>query len=237
MRIDRRTVLLGAAAAALTACTSKAGLVKPASGEAATPAKDATGAADPRAPRGTPDPKKLPASIAMVGDSITVLSEDALKSVLTGLGVLTVTINGEKNRRIEVGGKKPLPGLNVVKFIQASAPPDMWVIALGTNDAGSYSAESDYQGLIDDLLAAVPHDAPLVWMNVYRNDYLDACEQFNLLLRATLTKRGNATVGEWYQQVTASKEAILTHDGVHPNASGILVFANTIRTAVVGQLS
>ena len=174
----------------------------------------------------------------MVGDSITVLSKDALQLVLADLGILTITINGEKSRRIEVGYKKPLPGVDVVKFIAHSGPsPDMWILALGTNDAGLYSTDSEYQGLIDDMLTAIPDHAPLVWMNVYRNDQLAGCEQFNALLRTTLMKRGNATVGEWFQQVTKTKESILSHDGVHPNANGVLVFADTIRTAVVAQMS
>ncbi|MCU1366803.1 MAG: hypothetical protein JWN39_2442 [Ilumatobacteraceae bacterium] len=184
-----------------------------------------------------PPRENVPPSIAMVGDSITALSKDTIEAVLKDVGFTSVTVNAEPGRRIEVG-TKPTPGLEIVKFIAASNPvPQMWVIALGTNDDGLYADDSDYQGLIDDMLGAIPSTAPLVWVSTYRNDQLAACERFNLLMRASLRKRGHATVGEWYQAVTKSKESILTHDGVHPNADGILVFADTVRAAIATQLS
>lgn len=178
----------------------------------------------------------MPASIAMVGDSITALSKEALEAVLTQMGFPVVTVNAEPSRRIEIGGKKPMPGLDVIRYIQASAPPAMWVIALGTNDAGLYASDGDYQGLIDDVLAAIPKKVPLVWVSTYRKDQVKGCEEFNLLMRKALKDRGNAAVAEWYQQVMKSKGGILTQDGVHPNADGILVFADTVRAAITAEL-
>ena len=199
------------------------------------------GPAEPGANRNSssklPDSKKVPASVAMVGDSITAGSQAALQMVFTQVGFRSITINAEPSRRIEAGTKKPTPGLEVIKFIAASDPPGMWVIALGTNDAGLYTNDSDYQSLIDKVLSLVPDKTPLVWMNTYRHDHVKGCEQFNGILRESLKKRGNATVGEWYQQCTNTKESILTGDGVHPNEAGILVFADTIRTAIATRLS
>src|SRR4051794_36721096 len=162
----------------------------------------------------------------MVGDSITAGSKPALEAVLGEMGFTDISINAEKNRRIEIGGKKPTPGLDVVKFIAAKDPPDMWVIALGTNDAGLYSDVADYQKIIDDMLEYIPEELPLVWINTYRDDHLDGCVQFNQVLQDTMKARGNATVGQWYQQCTQSDQKILSKDGVHPNDDGVLVFAD-----------
>jgi hypothetical protein len=230
VQIDRRTLLLGVVAAGLAACSSTTDAAEQVPG--ATVSLGGDGAAKPNPPAAS-----VPTSVTMVGDSITALSRDTLQAVLTQIGFKTITINAEPSRRMEVGSKKPMPGLDVVKFIAASAPPEMWVIALGTNDAGLYATDGDYQGLIGDMLGAIPDSTPLVWVSTYRHDQIKGCEQFNGLLRTSLAARRNATMGEWYQQCTKSKESILTHDGVHPNADGILVFADTARAAIAERLS
>jgi hypothetical protein len=238
--IDRRTLLLGALATAAAACTSKNDGANDAAEEAATPIQVAPGEtvslgqieAKPTVPR-----ERVPKSVVMVGDSITALSQATLEAVLSNIGFQSVTVNAEPSRRIEVGSKKPMPGLDVVKFIAASSPPEMWIIALGTNDAGLYANNDDYTDLIDDMLGAIPTKVPLVWISVYRHDQLEGCDQFNLLVRAALKKRGHATMGDWNQQCAKSEESILTHDGVHPNANGILVFADTVRAAVAAELT
>ena len=238
--IDRRTLLLGGLATVAAACTSKKDASETAADEAATPIEVAPGEtvslgqiqAKPTVPK-----EKVPKSVVMVGDSITALSKATLETVLTGMGFETVVVNAEPSRRIEVGGSKPMPGLDVVKYIAASDPPEMWIIALGTNDAGLYATDDDYVGLVDDMLAAIPDQTPLVWISVYRNDHLEACSHFNIIVRQALQKRGHATIGEWNKQCTDSEESILTDDGVHPNSNGILVFADTVRAAVASELN
>jgi lysophospholipase L1-like esterase len=238
--INRRTVLLGGLATIAAACTSTRNEADRAAEEAATPIGVAPGEtvslgqieAKPTVPR-----EKVPKSVVMVGDSITALSKTTLEAVLTNMGFASVVVNAEKNRRIEVGGKKPMPGLDVVKYIAASSPPEMWIIALGTNDAGLYASDADYQGLVDDMLAVIPPQVPLVWISVYRNDQLEGCAHFNIIVRQALQKRGHATMGEWNKQCADSEESILTHDGVHPNNNGILVFADTVRAAVAAELT
>jgi lysophospholipase L1-like esterase len=234
--ISRRTALLGALATVAAACTSSrgnqvdgGGIIEVQTGETVSLGEIQS---KPKPPK-----EKVPTSIVMVGDSITALSEATLKTVLADVGFDSVTINAEPRRRIEVGSK-PTPGLPVVTYIAATdPPPEMWVIALGTNDAGLYATNEQYQELIDDVLKVIPASAPLVWVSTYRADLLSGCEQFNLLMRAALQKRGNATVGEWYDQCAKSAKTILTRDGVHPNANGILVFADTVRQAVVSQIA
>ena len=234
--ITRRALVLGAMTAALAACSSKSVEGGSAGGNDASGNSNLGTSTEPTGPD-TSSTNHLPASIAMVGDSITALSKSALETVLTQMGFATVTVNAEPSRRIELGRKNPMPGLDVVRFIQASSAPAMWVIALGTNDAGLYTADDDYQKIIDHVLGAVPEKVPLVWVSTYRDDQLKGCEQFNLLIRKSLKARGHATVAEWYQQVAKSKGSILTHDGVHPNAEGILVFADTVRAAIETELS
>lgn len=55
--------------------------------------------------------EKMPESVVM----ITALSQTTLETVLKNFGFDSVTVNAEPNRRIEVGGKKPMPGLDVIE--------------------------------------------------------------------------------------------------------------------------
>lgn len=220
-------------ATSVAACSSKRELTGPAINNPASPI-DASGVL---AQSGDPAVASVPESVVMVGDSITAGSQVALDSVLTAMAFKTVTINAERSRRIQVGKRKPTNGLDVVKFVEGSDPPEMWVIALGTNDAGLYSTDEEYQGLIDSVLEVIGPEVPLVWVNTYREDHLDGCVQFNGLLRTTLEDRGNATVADWYTQCIRSASDILSGDGVHPNDNGTLVFADTVRGAIVNRLA
>jgi lysophospholipase L1-like esterase len=240
--MNRRTLLLGALATAAAACSSNKGddAADQAAQEAATPIHVVPGEtvslgqieAKPTVPLA-----KVPKSVVMVGDSITAISQATVETVLKNIGFESVVINAEPSRRIEVGSKKPIAGLDVAKYIAASSPPEMWIIALGTNDAGLYASDDDYVGLINSMLDVIPDELPLVWISVYRDDQLESCAHFNLIVRAALEERGNATIGEWNQQCEKSEGSILTDDGVHPNANGILVFADTVRAAVADQLT
>lgn len=236
---SRRTLLLGAAATMLAACTSKTELGGESGGpvvapDLINPFGPSDVAADPNATN--PPIEQIPQSVAMVGDSISALSKAVLDEVLMGIGFETVAIDAEPSRRIRVGKKNPTNGLDIIRFIEGSAPPQMWVIELGTNDAGLYAKDEEYQELIDSVLGVIGTDVPLVWVNTYRDDHLDGCVQFNDLLRRTLEGRGNATVADWYERCSTEAATILTDDGVHPNKAGILVLADTVRSAIATRL-
>ena len=74
-------------------------------------------------------------SIAMVGDSITNGSKVELLEQLATLGVEIKAIDAEDSRRI-AAGDSITPGIDVVRALAAGDAPDLWVIALGTNDVG-----------------------------------------------------------------------------------------------------
>lgn len=224
--ISRRTLLAAAVASTVAACGTKHDLTSTGS----LPVADVVS---------LPPTVKVPASVVMIGDSITVASRAVLEPLLANIGFTSVAINAQVSRRIEIGGRnEPTPGVVVAEFVVASGRiPDVWIIALGTNDAGLYGSDAEYGDVIAKMLAKVPPKAPLVWVDTYRRDQLKGAEQFNGVLRDAMGARGRAVVGEWYQPVTKSKGKILRSDGVHPNAAGVLIFSNVVRTAVVTVLS
>jgi lysophospholipase L1-like esterase len=237
MPFDRRTLLLGALAVA-AGCSTSVSSAPPATGLPGD-----TGVLDPVPPAGRlPDPASpggqatRHTSLAMIGDSITAASSEALKAVLANAGFVEVTIDGDTGRRIDLGSGKqgePLAGAKVLaKMLDQGVDPDVWVIALGTNDVGHYDAQPDeYDHLIDEMLAQIPNSTPLVWVDAFVSAQPKATLAWNALLRRKLSSRGHAKVANWYALASDPKRDILRKDDLHPNDNGVLVFADLVSQA------
>lgn len=172
------------------------------------------------------------ASVAMIGDSITDGSSVALDAALRAAGFRDVTIDAQVSRRIEIGGGpgEPRSGTQAMESLLASGvDPDVWVIALGTNDVGKY-AEDDYAAVVHALLDMVPAGDPLVWVDVHVTARPEDTEDFNALLRDLIDERGNAVVASWSDAVTGGD--VLRDDGLHPNQRGTQVFADLVVDAL-----
>jgi lysophospholipase L1-like esterase len=190
--------------------------------------RTAEGSGSPNGTTGTTPPSTAPPvrSMVMVGDSITNGSEVELREQLAALDVEIESIDAEDGRRILHDGFVD-SGLQAVTALAARAP-DLWVIALGTNDVGQYE-EADYASVIEELLDAVPADAPVVWVDVYVESSPEASAQFNAALRDQLAERGAAAVVAWGS--LADDDGVL-RDGIHPSGYGIEQFAEMVTSAV-----
>ena len=209
-------VLVPLAGLAVPACSSdRAGVSAPPAGTAATIAA-----------RADID------SVGVIGDSITVGAETALRTTLEDLGLDVVALDAASGRRITVDGAVG-SGVDAAARV-AAADPDLWVVALGTNDVASLDGPEAYATAIDTMLAEVPGDVPLVWVDIYYDDAEDASDTFNTVLRERLAERGNATVVDWAS--VADDDGVL-RDGVHPDDDGNLVFAGRVADGVAAWLA
>jgi lysophospholipase L1-like esterase len=163
-------------------------------------------------------------ALAMVGDSITVGAEDELAAAFDGIGLPDAEINAQSGRRMidDDGVTSGLEG--VAEVLSEGDAPDLWVIALGSNDVANYDAD-EYPAAISELLAAIPADAPIVWVDCYLTDYEGESAAFDAALRDTLAARGNATVVDWAS--VAATDGVLT-DNVHPSGFGRAEFARRV---------
>ena len=236
MRISRRTLLRAGAStgflAVLAAC-GDSGVHSRASTQ-----NGATG--DPSSPSGV---GKLPApaadvtrtKFAMVGDSITKASSTALTDVLKNQGYTDITIEAETSRRIAVGDGKaePLSGIKTLfTMISDGVNPDVWGIAMGTNDVGKYKTADEYGSLIDQMLSMPDAKVPIVWVDVYNPNQLPGTKLFNEVLRERAAARANTTVLSWFDLASDPKEKILRTDHIHPNEKGTVVFADLVSAAL-----
>lgn len=170
-------------------------------------------------------------SVVVVGDSITQGSAAEIRYVLAANGFTDVTVEGLTSRRIDAGGGgSPESGTQAIERLLADgADPDVWVIALGTNDVGKYTPD-EYGAVIGTLTDLLPDDRPLVWIDAYRDDYVDDSFTFGEVLRAELGARDGTLVMSWFDVAVA--DTSILRDGVHPTADGRARFADLIGEGV-----
>jgi lysophospholipase L1-like esterase len=60
----------------------------------------------------------------------------------------------------------------------------------------------------------------LVWVNTYREQYLDDTVLFNTVLESRMKARGNAAIADWYSVASTPDQTVLRTDHLHPNANG-----------------
>ncbi|MCU0260861.1 MAG: GDSL-type esterase/lipase family protein [Ilumatobacteraceae bacterium] len=199
-------------------------------------AESSTITVDLRYPGGqAPDDERDPgvassvSSVAMVGDSITFMSADPLRSAFEELGLDVLAIDAQVGRRLTSGTRELYPGADVVRVMAATDRPDLWVVALGTNDIAKYDAEG-YEDEIEALLDEVPDDAPLVWVDTWHRDELDSTVEYNTVLRDVLDDRDDTVVVDWFAH--GDDPGVITGDGVHPTPMGTERFALVVAGGV-----
>ena len=166
--------------------------------------------------------------LAMVGDSITVGSTAELEVAFEEIGFPDAEINAEGGRRIVRNNGITSGVEGVAEVLEDGEQPDLWVVALGTNDVANYPPEQ-FPDVISELLAAIPADATVVWVDTYVEDFQEDAAVFDSILREVLAERGNASVVDWYS--IAGEDGML-YDGVHPSGFGKAEFARRVTEAV-----
>jgi lysophospholipase L1-like esterase len=71
-----------------------------------------------------------------------------------------------------------------------------------------------------------------VWVNTYREQYLDATKVFNLVLLQRIQSRGHAVVADWFSVASAPNETVLRSDRLHPNPNGQRALAMLVAQAL-----
>ena len=183
-------------------------------------------------PPGRPVPDDFPRTAAVVGDSLTLSARDEIEAYLEGIGIEVLAVDAAENRRMS-RGSNPSPGVDAVERIAgAEAPaPELWVIALGTNDVGALSAGDQFASDVADVVDAIPAGAPILWVDFWIRDRRDAVVAANEVLRAALAGRADTAVADWFSH--GDDAGIVTTDGVHLTGDGQYMFAATIAAATV----
>jgi lysophospholipase L1-like esterase len=238
--ITRRAWLLGAGLLALAACTSTSS--EAANGGPPAPLPTIGLGSDIGQLSGGADVRAIDAgavrSIVMIGDSITVGATSALEEQFGQLGFGDVTIVAQQDKRIGQSFGDNSSGADIATFLASemdgSPEEQLWIVALGTNDISQYNDVDDVVPVVESVIASIPDDAPLIWVNTYFEDRPDDTAEVNAAIEQVILRRGNATIGPW--SAYAPADGVLRSDGVHPNDQGAVVFASVVTSTVANFL-
>ena len=182
-------------------------------------------------------------TVVMIGDSITRGSTPKLYERFETMGIENILIESQNGKRIAVSSSDNPSGAAIAGFLMSaedSADSDdgldddhsneMWVVALGTNDVGQYSSPDQIAAAVNEVLAAVPDESPVVWVDVYFRDRPEQQELINSIIADRLERRGNAVLAPW--SFFGGAEGVTVGDGVHPTESGKDAFAFVVADTV-----
>lgn len=160
--------------------------------------------------------------VVVVGDSLTVESRSFLQLLAEKSG-LTIQIDA-------VSGRKTSGGATALKKLEIPLGATI-VVALGTNDSNN---ELTFRSFIDEFMAHVPSESPVVWLTSYRKKPLD---NVALALREAQLSYPRLSVADWSVLLASHKDWIGS-DNVHYSPAGYEAFANfivqTATTATTG---
>ncbi len=173
-------------------------------------------------------------SIVMIGDSITVGATEELDGRLDGLGFDDVSIVAQEGKRMNATSGDNTGGSEISTFIaeNVDSPPEetLWIVALGTNDIGSHEDTALIDAEVEQVLAPIPSESPLIWINTYVRQKPDGTTDVNDAIERVLAERGNATIGDWSS--IAPDDGVMSGDGIHPSDEGSVVFADLVTRTV-----
>lgn len=158
-----------------------------------------------------------PRSIIIIGDSISVGSEDEYHDEMPLDDVEVVATSGIRLR----GQRK-----EITKAV--AARPDVLVIELGTNDAPM--GEPKFLDEIDAVLTETSTLPCVRWVTVYAPKLEDEVKAINDHLREAAETHPNLELVDWFQMVQDDPD-LLSEDGLHPNDAGQRALAKAVATA------
>jgi lysophospholipase L1-like esterase len=175
-----------------------------------------------------------PADVAVVGDSLTLSAQQEVTDTLGRLGLGVVRVDGQVSRRMTSATDTIRSGLSVVQEIAASSNPQVWVIALGTNDVASGVPADSLSRSVRQVLDAIPPGAMVVWVDTWLRDEFDAVVAGNQIIREAVESRPNSVVADFFSY--GDDEGIVGSDGVHLTTAGRRLFANVMANGIAAVL-
>ncbi|HEY5663322.1 MAG TPA: hypothetical protein VIS05_04720 [Ilumatobacter sp.] len=178
-----------------------------------------------------PPSSQQPRTVAVVGDSLTLASQRDISDALEAIGLDVVAVDGVVSRRMARSSTGIPSGVRAIEAISSNAAPELWVIALGTNDVGAGATATEFSDDMSRVLAALPADAAVIWVDLFIRDREAAIVRANGLIRAGLVGRpGLAAVVDWHAH--GFESGVITGDGIHLTPAGQRLFAATIADAI-----
>lgn len=174
-----------------------------------------------------PGPLPMPDSVAVIGDSIALSAQEIVTASLESLDIDVVAYDAVESRRM-VSGSSALPsGASAIEdVLDRGTTPDLWIVALGTNDVGAFNRTEATVADIATIVDLLPEDAHVLWVDTWVRDLDDQAVTMNALLRMSLMERPNTVVVDWHAR--GAVDGLIIDDGVHLSNTGKVEFARSI---------
>jgi len=198
---------------------------------------DVLGSVGPVSPPGAAGDLEMveirPSTVALVGDSLALSAEEDIWSVLQAASMDVSGFDARENRRTNKSLDDLTSGAEAVTELQATIDPDLWVIALGTNDVGGQESAAAFRADVDELLGLIPSGVPVIWVDVWIESRVEGSVEANDVLREAAAARPAMSVINWFQ--FGDDPGIINDDGVHLSGDGQMKFASAIGDEVVAR--
>jgi len=170
--------------------------------------------------------------ISVVGDSLTEGTVPYQVETFSYLGWGSAAIDAYKSRGIATKMKgDPHTGLSAVDAIRStSGDSDLWVVALGTNDAGFYKQDAQVD-LIREMVDQIGGGHYVLWVNVYLPATLKRQRMWNdSLALVAAERREQMFILDW-ATLAQENPKWLAGDKIHCSAVGYKNRASVIAQA------
>ena len=166
-----------------------------------------------RSHQATPLP---PSAVSVIGDSLNLGIEPALREALPGWAF----------HADDVVGRPTATGLEHLRAAGSSLAPYV-VISLGTNDPSS--AVDAFRSDVAEALRLTGANRCVVWATIHRDG--NAYAPFNEVLRAAAERNRNVRLVEWAAMIDKHPDW-LGFDGIHGNPDGYVARAEAVVAAM-----
>ena len=156
----------------------------------------------------------------MVGDSLTQGTMRYQTDACSAVGWAETTIDAHVSRGVRTKVKSdPHTGLTAVDFVrETSGEPDVWVVALGTNDAGIISKDKQAD-LIRQMMDHIGSGHSVMWVNVYLPGTRTRQAAWNSALTEVAAERAaEMSVFDWAS--LAQNQRWMANDLIHCTGKG-----------------
>jgi lysophospholipase L1-like esterase len=170
--------------------------------------------------------------VSVIGDSLTIGTMPYQSAAFSNAGWGHSAIDAYNSRGVRTKLKKDhYTGVTSVDAIRAtSGDSDLWVIALGSNDAGIY-AKAKHAEVIGMMMDKIGSGHTVMWVNVYLPKAAPRQEHWNSALATVAKERGDEMFVFDWASLAEKNPHWLADDQVHYTNKGYLQRASAIAQA------
>lgn len=170
--------------------------------------------------------------VSVVGDSLTIGTMPYQSDAFFYAGWGHCAIDAYNSRGIRTKLKKDRhTGLTSVDAIRSkSGDSDLWVVALGTNDAGIY-AKAKHAEVIGLMIDKIGSGHTIMWVNVYLPKALPHQDSWNSALATVAQERPDEMFVFDWASLAENNPQWLANDRIHCTNKGYLQRASAIAQA------